>query len=67
MYTMFVRSTMEYGSVAFMGAATTHLQKLDRVNKKNVLYWTEFKILLSSVVVLRLKASRAGEKLLLLL
>ena len=31
MYTMFVRSTMEYGSVAFMGAADTHLQKLDRV------------------------------------
>jgi hypothetical protein len=36
MYTMFVRSTMEYGSVAFMGAATTHLQKLDRVQDSAV-------------------------------
>ena len=31
MYTTFVRSTMECGSVAFMGAADSHLQKLDRV------------------------------------
>jgi len=36
MYTMFVRSTMEYGSVAFMGTATTHLQKLDRVQDSAV-------------------------------
>jgi hypothetical protein len=31
MYMMFVRSIMEYGSVLFMGAAQTHLSKLDKV------------------------------------
>ena len=31
MYTMFVRSILEYGSLACMGAAKSHLQKLDRV------------------------------------
>ena len=31
MYSMFVRSILEYGSVAWMGAAQTHLDKLDRV------------------------------------
>ena len=31
MYTMFVRSIMEYGSIAWMGAADAHLKKLDRV------------------------------------
>ena len=31
MYTMFVRSTMEYGSVACMGAAESNLAKLDKV------------------------------------
>ena len=31
MYMMFVRSTMEYGSVLYMGAADSHLAKLDRV------------------------------------
>jgi hypothetical protein len=36
MYTMFVRSTMEYGSVTFMGAAITHLEKLDRVQDSAV-------------------------------
>ena len=30
MYTMVVRSVMEYGNVVYMGAAQTHLQKLDR-------------------------------------
>ena len=28
LYTMFVRSTVEYGCVAFMGAAKSHLEKL---------------------------------------
>ena len=36
MYTMFVRSTKEYGSVSFMGAAITHLEKLDRVQDSAV-------------------------------
>ena len=36
MYTMFVRSTMEYGSVSFMGAAVTYLEKLDRVQDSAV-------------------------------
>ena len=31
MHTMFVRSIMEYGSIAWMGAADTDLKKLDRV------------------------------------
>ena len=31
MYTMFVRSILEYGSVVYMGAAQSHLDKLDRV------------------------------------
>ena len=31
MYTMFIRSIMEYGSIAWMGAADSHLKKLDRV------------------------------------
>ena len=30
-YSSFIRSIMEYGSVAWMGAAVTHLNKLDRV------------------------------------
>ena len=30
-YTMFIRSVMEYGSVTWMGAANSHLSKLDRV------------------------------------
>ena len=36
MYTMFVRSTMEYGSVAFMGAADSHLKRLDRIQDSAV-------------------------------
>ena len=31
MYTMFVRSVMEYGNLVYMGAAKSHLEKLDRV------------------------------------
>lgn len=31
MYTMFIRSTLEYGSVAWMGADESYLHKLDRV------------------------------------
>jgi hypothetical protein len=31
MYTTFIRSGMEYGSMLYMGAAETHLQKLDRI------------------------------------
>jgi hypothetical protein len=31
MYVMFIRSIMEYGCVAWMGAADTHLRKLDTV------------------------------------
>ena len=31
MYMMFIRSCIEYGSVLYMGAADTHLQKLDRI------------------------------------
>ena len=31
MYTMFIRSIMEYGSIAWMGAADSHLSKLDRI------------------------------------
>ena len=31
MYTSFIRSIMEFGSVAWMGCAQTHLDKLDRV------------------------------------
>ena len=31
MYSSFIRSIMEFGSVAWMGAAPTHLAKLDRV------------------------------------
>ena len=31
LYTMFVRSMMEYGCIAFMGAAKSHLEKLDRI------------------------------------
>ncbi len=31
MYAAFVRSIMEYGAVQWMGAAKTHLEKLDRV------------------------------------
>lgn len=30
-YEMFIRSVLEYGNVAYMGAATTHLRKLDQV------------------------------------
>ena len=30
-YLCFVRSGMEYGSVLYMGAAESHLQKLDRI------------------------------------
>ena len=33
MYTSFIRPIMEYGSVQFMGAETTHLKKLDVVQK----------------------------------
>jgi len=33
MYTMFVRSIMEYGNVVYMGAAKSHLDKLDRVQE----------------------------------
>ena len=31
MYTAFVRSGMEYGSVLYMGAADSHLEKLNRI------------------------------------
>ena len=31
MYSAFIRSGLEYGSVLYMGAAASHLQKLDRV------------------------------------
>ena len=31
MYLMFIRSTLEYGSILYMGAAKSHLGKLDRV------------------------------------
>ena len=33
-YEMFIRSIMEYGSVAWMGAADSHLHKLDRVQRR---------------------------------
>ena len=33
MYIMFVRSVMEYGNVVYMGAAQTHLEKLERVQR----------------------------------
>ena len=33
MYTMFIRSILEYGSLVYMGAAQSHLDKLDRVQK----------------------------------
>ena len=33
MYTSFVRSGMEYGNLLYMGAAGSHLQKLDRVQQ----------------------------------
>jgi hypothetical protein len=33
MYASFIRSIMEYGSVAWMGAAQSHLDKLDRVQR----------------------------------
>ena len=33
MYTMFVRSIMEYGNIVYMGAADSHLEKLDRVQR----------------------------------
>ena len=31
MYTMFIRSIMEYGCIRWIGAADSHLKKLDRV------------------------------------
>ena len=31
MYIIFVRSVMEYGNVVYMGAADSHLDKLDRI------------------------------------
>ena len=31
MYLMFIRSILEYGSILYMGAAKSHLDKLDRV------------------------------------
>ena len=33
MYIMFVRSVMEYGNVVYMGAADSHLDKLDRIQR----------------------------------
>ena len=33
MYVMFVRSILEYGNLAYMGAAQSHLDKLDRVQE----------------------------------
>jgi hypothetical protein len=33
MYTMFIRSILEYGSIAYMGAAQSHLSKLDRIQE----------------------------------
>ena len=33
MYIMFIRSIMEYGSLVYMGAAKSHLDKLDRVHE----------------------------------
>ena len=33
MYGMFARSIMEYGGVLFMGAADTHLSKMDKIQK----------------------------------
>ena len=33
MYTSFVRSVMEFGSLAYMGAADSHLEKLDRIQE----------------------------------
>ena len=33
-YTMFIRSIMEYGSVAWCGVAVSHLQKLDRIQDR---------------------------------
>ena len=33
MYTTFIRPILEYGSVQFMGAAETHLAKLDAVQR----------------------------------
>lgn len=36
MYKMFIRSIMKYGSVAYLGAAESHLAKLDRVQDSAV-------------------------------
>ena len=33
MYIAFIRSILEYGSVQFMGAASCHLEKLDRIQR----------------------------------
>ena len=33
-YTMFIRSIMEYGNVAWCGAAVSHLQKLDKIQDR---------------------------------
>ena len=33
MYVMFVRSILEYGNLVYMGAAQSHLDKLDRVQE----------------------------------
>ena len=33
-YEMFIRSNIEYGSIAWMGAADSHLDKLDRVQRR---------------------------------
>ena len=33
MYTSFVRSVMEFGSLAYMSATDTHLEKLDMIQK----------------------------------
>ena len=35
MYIMFVRSVMEYGNVVYMGAADSHLNKLDRIQRSD--------------------------------
>ena len=32
-YTSFVRSVMEFGSLTYMGAASSHLEKLDRIQE----------------------------------
>ena len=36
MYIMFIRSIMEYGSLVYMGAAKSHLDKLDRVQESAI-------------------------------